>query len=97
MAKLSIKEVEKIATLAKLGLSDKEKAKLAVDLSEILDFVETIQKTDTKNVETTSQVTDLIDVLREDVVKDCDIPREKLLKIAPETENGFVKVRRVLE
>lgn len=97
MTKLSKDEARRIAILARLGLSDAELEAMTGQLGSILDFVAVLQQADTSSVEATSQVTSLIDVLREDEVRPCGISREQLLANAPATENGFVKVKRVLE
>ncbi len=96
MAKLSKQEIEHVARLARIGLSEKEVASLATQTSSILDFVETIQASDTETVEPTNQVTGLSDVWREDRVVKCKLTREQLLANAPEQENGYIKVPKVL-
>ncbi len=96
MAKLSISDTQKIAKLAKLGLTPSEESKMTVELNSIVKFVDVIQKASTKNIVETSQVTGLVDVWREDKIKVCPISREDLLKNAPLTEGGYIKVKRVL-
>ncbi len=96
MAKLSISDIQKIALLARIELVDSEQELLSVQLSSILDFVEELQSIDTNSVEETSQVTGLTDIWREDVVKPCDLTRDQLLANTPMSENGYIKVRRVL-
>lgn len=96
MAKLSKQEIEHVAQLARIGLSEKEIASLATQTSSILDFVETIQSSDTANVVPTNQVTGLSDVWREDKVVRSTLTREQLLANAPEQENGYIKVPKVL-
>jgi len=97
MAKLSTDEVRRIANLARLGLSDDELGAMSTQLGAILEFVDVLQTTDTTDVEVTSQVTGLIDVLRPDEVRPCEISRNDLLANAPAVEKGFVKVKRILE
>lgn len=104
MTKLSKSEVEKIAKLARVELSNQEKEKFSGQLSDILAYVKKLQKVSTKNVAETSQVTGLIDVYREDVAseltqvdKNKDKNREKLLKNAPAQKDGYIKVKAVLE
>ncbi len=96
MAKLSIQEVEKIAGLARIELTASERDQLTLQLSSILDYVDQLQSIDTSGIEPTSQVTGLVDVWREDTVKRCELTREQLLANAPMSENGYIKVRRVL-
>jgi len=96
MSKLSIEEIQKVAKLARISLSDEELASMALEASSILDFVEIIQNTNTDGVATTSQVTGLTDVWREDEVKKSKVTPKDLLAGAPDTHDGYVKVRKVL-
>lgn len=96
MSKLSIEEIQKIAKLARISLTDKELEKMTVEASSILEFVETIQNTNTDGVATTAQVTGLTDVWREDEVKKSKVTPKDLLAGAPDTLEGYIKVRKVL-
>ena len=97
MAKFTKSEVEQVANLARIGVSESEESDLAQDLSSILEFVDELQAVDTKGVVPTSQVTGLEDVLREDEVVRCELARDELLANTPTTLEGYVKVKRVLE
>ena len=97
MSKLSKEELANIATLARLGLSEDELNRLGGQVGSILEFVEQLQKIDASGVKQTSQVTGLVDVWREDEVVRCEFSREELLKNAPATEKGYIKVKRVLQ
>ncbi|MCC7289258.1 Asp-tRNA(Asn)/Glu-tRNA(Gln) amidotransferase subunit GatC [bacterium] len=97
MSKLSKEELANIATLARLGLSEDELNRLGGQVGSILEFVEQLQKIDASGVKQTSQVTGLVDVWREDEVVRCELSREELLKNAPATEKGYIKVKRVLQ
>lgn len=94
--RLSISDIEKIASLAKIGLTDEEKSKMTIELNSILSFVDDIQKTNTANVEQTSQITGLTNVLREDIIKPCELNSKELLENAPLTQDGYIKVKRVM-
>lgn len=96
IGKISKKEVEKIAKLARLELSDKEVDTYAQQLSAILGYVDQLQEVDTKNVEITSQVTGLSNIMREDVVESFD-NSEELVKMAPENQDNLIKVKAVFE
>lgn len=96
MSKIGITEVQRVAALANIALSDQEAAALAIDLGQIVGFVEQLQSVNTQNIEQTSQVTGLEDVWREDVVKTATLTRDQLLANAPAKEAGYIKVRRVL-
>ncbi len=71
-------QVKHIAQLARLGLSDEEISKFSAQLSSILDYVAQLEEVDVKNVEPTSQVTGLKNVLRKDKVESF-CTREELL------------------
>jgi aspartyl-tRNA(Asn)/glutamyl-tRNA(Gln) amidotransferase subunit C len=90
-------EIEHIAKLARLDLTDFELEKYGNELSGILSYIEQLREVDTENIEATAQVTGLENVFREDVKEDWqDDEREAALKEAPEIENNQIKVKRVL-
>ena len=93
MAKgLTRKEVEHVAGLAKIGLSDEETEKFRGQLEEILEFVSRLQEVETKNVKPLNQTTGLKNVWREDEVKPSLSPAEALSN-APDQKNGYFKVK----
>ncbi len=100
MAKISKKDVEHIANLARLGISEKEKTQFAGQLSDVLSYVERLNKVDTEGVEPTAQVTGLTNVTREDEpgkqVAD-RATKEELLQNVPQTKDGYFKVPIILE
>lgn len=86
----------KLAALSKLRLSDGEIESLRGQLSEILDYVEMLDKVDVAGLEPTYQVTGLKNVGRADEIKDYGYQIEELLKNAPAIQGGQFKVKRVL-
>ena len=92
---ISEKDVEKVAKLARLEITQDEKKKYTQQLGSILEFVEKLNEVDTDGVEPTAQVTGLSNVYREDAVSRPE-NRDKLLSNAPQTENGYIKVKAVL-
>lgn len=92
--KLSIKEVEHIAALARLKLSEEEKEKYSQQLSEILNYVEKLQAVDTSAIEPTSQVTGLENVMRQDEVIDFAAAKG-LIGQMPESQDDFLKIPKV--
>jgi len=89
-------EVEHVAYLARLGLTDEEKGRLAEQLSNILDAMRAIDRLDTSAIPPTAQVIPLRNVMRADEVRpSCD--REDILKNAPRREGDFFLVPPVLE
>jgi len=97
MAKLTKKEVEHVAKLARLGLAGREKEKFTKELSAILDFFEKLNEVKTDKIEPTAQVTGLENVSRQDKGrKKAERETQKLLDLAPETEERNIKVKAVL-
>lgn len=94
--KLSQKEIEHIAALARLKLTEEEKEKYSGQLSAILDYMEKLQAVDTEDIESTSQVTGLVNIMREDKVIESGIADE-LVAGAPERQNGYIKVPKIFE
>ncbi len=93
---LSLTEVEHIAALARLRLTDEEKARFAQQLSAVLDYMAKLKQVDTAHIAPTATVLPLRSVLREDVVAPSLAP-ETLLSNAPAAEAGMFKVPPVLE
>lgn len=93
---LSKQEVEHIAKLARLTLTDEEKEKYSRQLSDILAYVDQLNQVDTASVDPTSQVTGLLNVMREDERVDSEIEKE-LVACSPETVDGFVKIPKIFE
>ena len=92
--KLSKDEIQNIAKLARVELSEEEQEKLSEQLTDILEYVEKLQQVNTDDVETTSQVTGLENVYREDEVVVC-ADKDKLIHQAPESEDGLIKSKPV--
>ena len=95
--KITKKQVEYVAGLARLGINQKEKEKFAEGLSAVLEFVDKLSQVKTEKIEPTAQATGLENITRQDKgrVKSAR-ERKKLLDAAPETKDGYVKVKAVL-
>jgi aspartyl-tRNA(Asn)/glutamyl-tRNA(Gln) amidotransferase subunit C len=93
---LTLAEVEHIAALARLRLSDEEKARYRDQLSAILDYMAKLKELDTSAIEPTATVLPLRTVLRPDTVTPSLTPAE-LLANAPEAEAEMFRVPPVLE
>ncbi len=96
MAKLSLQEVETIAELAKLTLTDEEKATFQEQLSAILEYAEIIQQVDTTHILPTASALPINNVMRLDEVM-LSFPNEDALLNAPSATEGCFKVRAVLD
>jgi aspartyl-tRNA(Asn)/glutamyl-tRNA(Gln) amidotransferase subunit C len=86
---ITIKDVEHVASLARLSFNDGEKKKLATELNDILKYVEHINSLDTSAVEPLSHVIELSNVFRADGL-------EEALKNAPAATEKFFKVPKVI-
>lgn len=92
---ISIDDVEKVATLAKLQFTSEEKQKLAKQLDQIVAYVEKLNELNTENVKPTSHVINLKNVLREDKVE-AWLSQEEALQNAPAKKNGYFSVPKVI-
>ena len=89
-------EVEKVAKLARLALTDIEKAAFAKQLSQILTHVETLKQYDTTGVEPTATVPGQVNVFRLDIVRP-SLSVECAVANAPESADGFFVVPKIIE
>ena len=89
-------DVAKIARLANLEIKEDEKEKFQKQLSSVLHYIGKLKEVDTKHVETTSQVTGLENVTREDNPSP-SLSQEEALSNSKSTHNGLFKVPAILE
>jgi aspartyl-tRNA(Asn)/glutamyl-tRNA(Gln) amidotransferase subunit C len=96
--KVSGKEVEHVAALARLALSLDEVDLYTVQFNDILDYINRLKDVDLDNIEPARHPQPLSNILREDqVVPGSAAMREAILREAPEQEDGFFKVPPVIE
>ncbi|MBR6298954.1 MAG: Asp-tRNA(Asn)/Glu-tRNA(Gln) amidotransferase subunit GatC [Candidatus Gastranaerophilales bacterium] len=88
------KDVEHVAKLARLELTEEEKEKFTHQLGDVLAHVEKMNEVDTSNVEPMNHPIDFVNVTREDV-KIYDSTREELMSNAPDVEGEFFKVPKI--
>lgn len=93
---ISVKDVQYLALLARLQLSDDELKRFAPQLDEILDYVEKLKTAKTEGVPPTSHVLEMSNVFREDQSRP-SLPTDDALKNAPDREGPFFKVPRILD
>lgn len=93
---LSKDQVKHITRLANLKVTGAEIEKFRKQLSKVLEYVEQLNKLNTKKVEPTSQVTGLENVFREDEPKP-SLSQEEVLSGAKNTEKGMFKVKAIFE
>jgi len=93
---LTISQVEHIAKLASLELSEEEKKLFASQLGEILEYAGAINELDTEDVEPTFHSIRITNVFREDE-PGSSISHELALSNAPEKDKGFFKIPKIIE
>lgn len=93
---ISISDVQHLARLSNLSLSENETESLRADLTRILKYIDMLKELDTSGVEPTYQVTNLQNVFREDEIIDYKIERIDLLNLSPETDGESIIVPKVL-
>jgi aspartyl-tRNA(Asn)/glutamyl-tRNA(Gln) amidotransferase subunit C len=96
VAKITRAEVEHVARLARLELSEDEKERMTSQLDAILGYVDKLNALDTSGVEPTATVIPMVSVMREDVVRP-SLNREDALANAPDREDVFFRVPRIIE
>lgn len=93
---VTVKDVEHVAELARLELTDQEKQQFTEQLNTILQYVEKLNELNTEDVEPTSHVHKLTNVMRDDRSRP-SWTLEAVLRNAPDEEDGQFKVPAVLE
>ena len=93
---LTLEEVEYIAELARLLLTDQEKQLFREQLSEILEYATQLQKLDTSDIPPTARVSVSKSTLREDIVR-AGFTQQQLLQNAPDAQDGQFRVPPVFE
>ncbi|NIT58141.1 MAG: Asp-tRNA(Asn)/Glu-tRNA(Gln) amidotransferase subunit GatC [Aliifodinibius sp.] len=90
------KDVNYVADLARLQLSEEETESLVSDMNQILDYMTTLEELDTSDVEPLEHVIDLEYRLRDDKAKE-PLSHEDALKNAPDADTDYFRVPRVIE
>jgi aspartyl-tRNA(Asn)/glutamyl-tRNA(Gln) amidotransferase subunit C len=89
-------EIEHIASLARLELTAEEKRIFASQMNDILDYVGKLNELDTGQIEPTSHVLSLSNVMRDDE-RGISLPREEALRNAPSRSEKFFRVPKIIE
>jgi aspartyl-tRNA(Asn)/glutamyl-tRNA(Gln) amidotransferase subunit C len=90
------KDVEHVARLARLALTDAEIERMREQLNGILTYIEKLNELDTSDVEPTSHAVPLVNVMRDDEAGPC-LSREEALANAPDRAGEFFRVPRIIE
>jgi aspartyl-tRNA(Asn)/glutamyl-tRNA(Gln) amidotransferase subunit C len=92
---ISKEEVKKVANLARLEITSAEEEEFGTQLNAILDYFEQLSELDTDNVQPTTRAIDVTNITRKDE-QVTYIDRESLLNSAPEREEDFFQVPKIL-
>ena len=93
---IDLKTIKHISKLSRISVDDKKAEKLAGDLNSIFEFIEKLNKLDTKNIEPLTSVAETTLKFRNDKVKSKDI-RDQILKNSPDENEDFFVVPKVVE
>ncbi|OGD56245.1 asparaginyl/glutamyl-tRNA amidotransferase subunit C [Candidatus Berkelbacteria bacterium RBG_13_40_8] len=93
---ISKEDVEHVAKLARIKISEEEKKKFTEDLGKILNYVEELESAPTEGVIPVAQISGLDNIAREDEITE-SLPNEKVLQNAPEKQDNFIRVKKVFE
>lgn len=96
MGNISTDEVRRLARLAQLSLSEDEVAGYQQEFEQILEYVKQLQAVDVGDRQPTGQVSGLEGRERPDEPRSDDVSRDDLLNGAPDSQDGYIKVKKVL-
>lgn len=93
--KISDDEIKKLAHLSRLELNEEAVAKMSEDMEKVLGFVEKINELELRDIEPLTHLTEEVNILRKDEVKQ-EITHEEALKNAPDANTDYFKVPKVM-
>ncbi|MBR5218905.1 MAG: Asp-tRNA(Asn)/Glu-tRNA(Gln) amidotransferase subunit GatC [Clostridia bacterium] len=93
---ITVKEIEHLANLARLSLSDEEKTRLQDEVGNIIAFADKINEIDVSDINPTMHAADIYNVFREDEIKK-SFSTEKILQNAPENDGKCFVVPKTVE
>ncbi|MTH54205.1 Asp-tRNA(Asn)/Glu-tRNA(Gln) amidotransferase subunit GatC [Bacillus mangrovi] len=96
MSRISTDQVKHVAHLARLAITEEEAQMFTKQLDAIISFAEQLNELDTENVELTTHVLDMKNVMREDKPAK-GLPVEDVVKNAPDQKDGYIRVPTILE
>jgi aspartyl-tRNA(Asn)/glutamyl-tRNA(Gln) amidotransferase subunit C len=92
---LTLGDVRRVAQLTRIAMTDREAETLRAQLARVLDHFQSLRRVDTTGVDPTGHATDTNSVMRDDEARP-SLPRDDVLRNAPETDDPFIRVRPVL-
>lgn len=94
--KISHEEIQKIALLSRLSIKEDQMDAVGTQLNDILSYMDLISHVDVDGVQPTAHAVSMQNVMRDDVVRP-SFTNEQALANAPEPENGYFKVPKVIQ
>ncbi len=94
--KISAEEIKKIALLSRLEIKDDQIESVGKQLNDILSYMDLMSQVDITDVKPTAHAVSMSNVMRDDVPQP-SLSNEKALQNAPEPENGYFKVPKVIQ
>ena len=94
--KISLTDLDHIAKLARINLTDSEKETFLPQLESVLEYLDVLNQVDTSNIEPTYQVNQKSNVLRSDIVAD-SLTQEESLSTAHQTQDGYFVVTNTIK
>ena len=92
---ITTKEIENLATLARIKIDESEKQELTKEIDSILAYIDQIKKA-TVDIDYTPVAGEVHNIFREDIVEDCK-DRDRILASAPDREGDFIAVKKIIE
>ena len=93
---ISREEVQNVARLARLHLTEDEAERMREQLDAILAYIDKLRELDVEGVEPTAHAVPLVNVMRDDALVPC-LPQEQALANAPDRADEFFRVPRIIE
>ncbi len=94
--KITMRDVEHVARLSRLALTDQEKERMRRELDGILSYIDKLRALDTAGVPPTSHAVPMTNVMREDEPRP-SLPQDEMLANAPERSGEFFRVPKIIE
>jgi aspartyl-tRNA(Asn)/glutamyl-tRNA(Gln) amidotransferase subunit C len=95
-SKITLKDVEHVARLARLELGPEDKERMRRELDGILSYIDKLRALDTEGVEPTSHAVPITNIMRDDLVTP-SFPQSDMLANAPERSGDFFRVPKIIE
>jgi aspartyl-tRNA(Asn)/glutamyl-tRNA(Gln) amidotransferase subunit C len=95
-SKITLKDVEHVARLARLELDAEDKERMRRELDNILIYIDKLRALDTEGVEPTAHAVPVTNIMRDDLVRP-SCPRSDMLANAPDRIGDFFRVPKIIE